>query len=134
MLVWLKRIFADKTEPRTHLEILIEEARRTGDGSRLIADSIVSWAWARYKNEPNAAEAPEFLEHLALIGYKPISDLSDDEKRGVSPKKLLVCEALEGIKENGSLEAKIGHVLRHLSETGEIEKSFVCTLEPSGCK
>lgn len=134
MFEFLKEAFMPKQNPRPHHEILIEEAEKTGDDARLMAQIILNWAWAKYDQKPFTASAAEFIENLTAQGYKVASALSQDEKKNLSPRKLLICEALEGIQKTGHLDGRMGHALRHFSETGEMVKAAAEPFEPSGYK
>ena len=131
MFKGLINAFRGKPEPRPHHEVLIEEAEKTGDDARLMAEIIVNWSWDTYKQRPFMASAAEFVEQHAPNGYKPASDLSDDEKKDMSPRKLFICEALDSVQKSGHLDGKMGHALRHFSETGVIVKPATDSRQPA---
>lgn len=124
--VFLKKLFGAEAKAAApvahhpHIELLIKEAESTGDDSRLTAETILKWAWDKHDKKLNIAAPQEFIDHLKGSAYKPSSDLTPEEKTGLSARKALICDALESIKTSGHLESQIGHRLRALSETGQV--------------
>ncbi len=111
--------FLEKLQREEYIR-LSEEADRTGDDARLVASLIMNWTWAAYDGKENVASSEQFITRFEGRGYKPVSDLSRTELEKLSPKQLLVCEALEDIKVNGALGADLGVKLRTLEEAGEL--------------
>ena len=131
MFDFLKKAFSVQPEPRPHHEVLAEEAEITGDDTRLTAEIIVKWAWDTHAQKPFIAPADEFVENLSPNGHRAISVLSPDEKSKMSIRQLLISEALDGIQKDGYLDAQMGQVLRHFSETGHIVKPQSASRKPS---